>query len=811
MSSGISVCLLSKNCPTFLDECLASVSKFLKRDLGDEIVIVDTGSTDNTIEVARSYDAVVIERPDLCVYGMHDLVKQYLPDRADLLTKDPQFKDGFLADFSAARQIATDAAKNELVFWIDSDDVLSGGAELRDFCKEYFKDPKHSVLFLPYDYAFDPDGAITTVLHRERILRKSEYFWKGLCHESMIPSSGQPQVIVKCPLPQCRIVHKNGRPHEFSDIRNYTILRSAYDKEGWKDPRTEFYLGNAARGLALWNESMKWYGLLLQRSGSRDDRIASALNIAYIHLMKGRGWKAVDWFFQCTKINPHDQRPYFGIARAYFDLKRFQECLLWTAIGRSIPPSPQVTSVDPNAFDYYPTMFEALSFKELGQAQAAIEVSQQAASLRPNNPASKALVSDIGAWAQREQIKAAVQGVLSLASSQEVAIGMIHGLRPEIRKAIPELQLETFCTPPKKSITFLCGNTVETWDPTSESDGVGGSEKMVIGLAREFARRGFLVDVYGNPKPENAYKHFDGVTYRPSQSFNQALKRGILIVWRNWGYLDLPLKARKIYMDLHDVQNSGDYRPDRLAKLSGIFFKSKFHAAGIPDSGPNFVTRNAIDPDHFGGPAPGPRDYSRLVYASSADRGLLSALRIFSRVKAIHPRASLDVFYGFTPLYLKRAADVDYQYFGDDNCERHMLDYAEQCFELMDKLGVRFHGRVGHKILADVLRQSSVFLYPTRFPEISCMAALEAQAAGCIPICGDTGALKETVQFGALLDPSKEDDFVSAISKIVSKGADLDTYRSEMSDTVLKAYDIKALAADWVKEFTCTKSLQKSS
>ena len=56
--AGVSLCMIVKNEEKFLPQALASV-----KDYVDEIVIADTGSTDRTIEIARSYGATVIERP----------------------------------------------------------------------------------------------------------------------------------------------------------------------------------------------------------------------------------------------------------------------------------------------------------------------------------------------------------------------------------------------------------------------------------------------------------------------------------------------------------------------------------------------------------------------------------------------------------------------------------------------------------------------------------------------------------------------------------------------------------------------------
>lgn len=807
MSQGISVCLIAKNCAATLKDTLASLKDFLRPDLGDEVIVVDTGSTDNgaTAECARSFGALVLSHPGLNVSGMRDLVQKYLPDQYALIKDDPQFADGFLADFAAARQISTDAARNPLVFWLDSDDVLQGGPDLRNYCLEFFADQKNSAIFLPYDYSFDVDGACTTVLWRERILRKDLYVWAGKCHESMIPKDGKPQYIVKCPLEQCRIVHKHGRAHELSDVRNYAILRHAYEAEGArKDPRTEYYLGNACRGLRNFSEAVHWYGIVLKRSGSRDDRLSCALNIAYIHLLRGRAWKAIDWFNQAEKIWPNDARAVFGKARAYYELRRFNDCILYTNIGRTLPQVEQVTSVDPNAYDYYPALFASLSHKELGNVPAAIEEARLAAAFRPDNPASRELLDETTAWANRQHAAQAISITLSNAASREATASIIHSLSPELRRALPEFQLEQTCTKPKKSITFLCGQTHEHWDPSSRESGIGGSEKMVILLGKALASLGWRVDVYGHPNQSAAYKTFDGVRYLPVSAFNPALKRDVIIIWRNWGFLDYPLKARKIFIDCHDVQSADYATPARLQRLSGILVKSNFHGEPFknsPASQKLIITRNAIDPSDFP-PCDAPRDYNKLVYCSSADRGLMAALAIYQRIKAIRPSTTLDVFYGFTGLYLQRAAEVEYQHFPDVGDERHMLDYAEECYTAIDKLGANFRGRVGHKELARALQTSSIFLYPTLFPEISCMASMEAQAAGCIPVVSTTGALPETVTFGTPLPPYRTDDFVYACVKILEKGSDLDTYRKDMAAAALTRFDIKTLAAEWSALFS---------
>ncbi len=84
----ISVCLIVKNEEKYLDNCLASVKK-----IADELIIVDTGSTDRTMEIARKYTDKIYLHP---------------------------WKDSF----SEARNHYLHYAKGEWIFQIDADEEL---------------------------------------------------------------------------------------------------------------------------------------------------------------------------------------------------------------------------------------------------------------------------------------------------------------------------------------------------------------------------------------------------------------------------------------------------------------------------------------------------------------------------------------------------------------------------------------------------------------------------------------------------------------------------------------------------------------
>ena len=84
----ISVCIIVKNESETVERCLESVKPF-----ADEIIVVDTGSVDDTKAKARKFTDKIYD-----------------------------FK--WINDFSAARNHAFEKATSDYLFWLDADDVI---------------------------------------------------------------------------------------------------------------------------------------------------------------------------------------------------------------------------------------------------------------------------------------------------------------------------------------------------------------------------------------------------------------------------------------------------------------------------------------------------------------------------------------------------------------------------------------------------------------------------------------------------------------------------------------------------------------
>jgi glycosyltransferase involved in cell wall biosynthesis len=158
MKSGklLSACMMVRNEENRLGRCLASL-----KDVVDEIIIVDTGSTDRTIEIAKSFGARVYDHP---------------------------WQD----DFSLHRNQSLSYATSEWCFVIDADEELclfkdSSWEDLRKFLKRIPKEyPAAALLFQDIQQEI-----ILMQFNSTRFFRNGQASYEGIIHNQPKVGGGQ--------------------------------------------------------------------------------------------------------------------------------------------------------------------------------------------------------------------------------------------------------------------------------------------------------------------------------------------------------------------------------------------------------------------------------------------------------------------------------------------------------------------------------------------------------------------------------------------------------------------------------------------
>lgn len=811
--STITVAMIVKNVEKIIGRCIFSF-----RDHVHELIVVDTGSSDGTKAVVKeTFPAAVIldfnaeTHPDAFIVDD----KSTWPE-VDM--PGPFTGKKFLADFGAARQFGWQRAGGDYVMWIDSDDVLVGGEHLKEVVEEMKRDGVDTVL-CPYDYAHDGKGNVTCRLTRERITRRGHSKWTQPIHEVMGPT-GIGRFNDKVVWRHMR--QDDHLPPEVA-MRNLKVLlhyMKGRDPEN-VDPRMLFYLGLEERG--IWPEkAAKTFQLYTKKSGWDEERSVAHMYAGYVYESKGQYDEAISEYAVAAVESDFRPEGYFALARCAYFKKDFSKCLEWSEKGfetcKKAEKRQSVLMHDPADRVYRPYVFYSFALVTFQRYKEAIEACEAGLRWNPEDPhllGNKEFSEKALAAPKEETAKGGLaitfsriepldtpsinlpQDVLTAfaiqfwkrhmeARQHDKAISFLDNLPQSFvdqkrMEAAREFTLKKMSgvveSSPrvavydgkKMEIVIWTGPAWEVWSPESISTtGIGGSETAAVCMARELVRIGHSVTVISDCPGDGLHDGVRYVPYRKALENTQAFGSDVMVVSRQAETILGDWNTKAAFLWVHDI-HVGSPSP-RLAqaflRYDKVFCLSDWHKQfflscypGLP-SDQIKVTRNGIDVDRF---AKEPeKKGNRLIYSSSPDRGLEVLLGLLPAIKDKVPDVKLDIFYGFTTW--KSMADRS----GDEAYKRQANDLEALLKKRTDEGLVNYHGRVNQQVLAEAFLGAKVWGYPTAFTETFCITALEAMAAGCVPVTTSLAALSETVKHGILLQPPNTSevyrhDFVNAV------------------------------------------------
>jgi len=352
----------------------------------------------------------------------------------------------------------------------------------------------------------------------------------------------------------------------------------------------------------------------------------------------------------------------------------------------------------------------------------------------------------------------------------------------------------------KKKIGFYTAGVPFEGDSLDRGGGLGGSETAFIQITRALARRGHQVTAFNSCRRPGEY---DGVTYhnfadslpvlasesfdvfvvsRYSAFFNLPFSAGLKVLW-NHDTLDNPKELRQIHDEI-----------DLFLVLSN-FHKDNF-LMRLPQLDDRLVvTRNGLDFDLLDRSASGEKNPHKLIYASRPERGLKTLL------ESIWPR-----LYKWNPdlrLYV-----CGYQInLGD--MPPHLDELYRHINRLLESVpGLVFLGGLAKPDYYRHLSESAMMLYPSIFPEVSCIAALEAQALGVPVLTSDAFALSETVVTQTSKVRGKPgsteyiNDYVERGISLLSNRAELAALADQARSDIRERHGWDKIAAEWDRLFT---------
>ena len=341
---------------TILDRCLSSL-----KGVADEIIVVDTGSTDDTKEIAAKYT-------------------------------DRIYDFEWCDDFSAARNFANSKATGDWILTIDADEYIP--EENRALYKQAVKAVEGTdyLMIMPRVYMMGakkgPDGKplVEQIFFGQRLLKRdSRIRWKRASHNVLeVP----PERCVRAePL---KVYHDRSARHNLRNLqraRQRQRMNLANLKAGVKanpnDRRSWFYLGSTYLDSGYHSSAARCYRRYLSIADERGshERWQVAYYLArcywalsrkhkdgderkYRHMLNG----CRDTLLGSLLDDTERAEGYVLLGDVYIELKEYRKAIHWYACAtRCAVPKQNIFFIEPSYYTWVPHFQMAQCYDSLGE------------------------------------------------------------------------------------------------------------------------------------------------------------------------------------------------------------------------------------------------------------------------------------------------------------------------------------------------------------------------------------------------------------------------------------------------------------
>ena len=343
----VCVYAICKNEEKFADRWMDSMSE------ADWVVVLDTGSTDGTVEKLRARGAEVVE----------EIVSPWRFDQA------------------RNRSLELVPEEADICVCTDLDEVFHPG--WRAALEEAWTSGAGQAIYR-YTWSFRPDGSEGVVFWYEKIHARRGYRWIHPVHEVLSwTGEGKPG-----PAVVADNVQLDHHPDPEKSRGQYLPLLELSVAEDPEDDRNAHYLGREYLFKGRWDDCIATLkGHLSMPSATwRDERAASMRYIAKAYSMKGELEEARNWYLKAVAEAPYLREPYTDLAFLLYQEKAWEGVLYFTACALAITKRPRSYICEAESWGSLPHDLRAIALHRTGRVEEALEEAREALRLEPGNP-----------------------------------------------------------------------------------------------------------------------------------------------------------------------------------------------------------------------------------------------------------------------------------------------------------------------------------------------------------------------------------------------------------------------------------------
>ncbi|WP_080846160.1 tetratricopeptide repeat-containing glycosyltransferase family 2 protein [Cytobacillus gottheilii] len=338
---SISLCMIVKNEEAVIERCLQSVS-----DLVDEIIIVDTGSTDQTKEICSKYTKQV-------------------------------FDFEWIDDFAAARNYSFAQASADYILWLDADDVIKEAdqGQFQKLCQTL--NSEIDAVSMLYHLAFDSENHPTSSLRRYRLVKSEKGFkWVGAVHEYLAVNGN----LYESEIAICHL------PLSHDADRNIRIYERMLDEKIDFTPRDLFYYANELVDHGQAEKAIEYYQQFLStKKGWLEDNLRACYKLSDCFYQLGKTEEAIGAVLHTLILTSPRAEACCRLGFSFMEKEDFQSAAYWYEQALANKDGSSAPFYNPSFSTWLPHLQLAVCYDKLGDTEKANEHNQHGLACQPND------------------------------------------------------------------------------------------------------------------------------------------------------------------------------------------------------------------------------------------------------------------------------------------------------------------------------------------------------------------------------------------------------------------------------------------
>lgn len=345
MKRKICVYAICKNESKFIERWYESVKE------ADYVCVLDTGSTDNSVEMLKNHNIIVSE-------------KKYENFRFDIARNDSML---LIPD------------DTNICVCLDLDEILVTGWS--DILRANWRDNTGRARYR-YTWNFNPDGSEGVVFMGDKIHKHKMFRWIHPVHEVLSQIGNEKYETIS--LPQIQVNHHADNTKSRS---NYLPLLELSVKENPNDDRNVHYLGREYMFYQQYDKAIETlsHHLELPTATWRDERCASLRYIAKCYGALGNADKQEEYLMRAIIEADYIREPYYEAGIMYYERSDYLHAIVMFTSMLKITDRCLNYISSPECWGPMPYDYLSLCFYYLKDYKRAIEYVDIAIKLDPNN------------------------------------------------------------------------------------------------------------------------------------------------------------------------------------------------------------------------------------------------------------------------------------------------------------------------------------------------------------------------------------------------------------------------------------------